>query len=111
MINEQLNTIVVRDTEDVIKLAERIIENNDRKPAEMILEVEILEVNRNKSERLGLDFGTYSFTAAVPGTVPLNRQIRSSIASSATLAIPSLTFRLFKQEIGRASCRETLCEA
>ncbi len=99
MINEQLNTIVVRDTEDVIKLAERIIENNDRKPAEMILEVEILEVNRSKSERLGLDFGTYSFTAAVPAPVPLNRRIRSSIASSATLAIPSLTFRLFKQDV------------
>jgi general secretion pathway protein D len=99
MINEQLNTIVVRDTEDVIKLAERIIENNDRKPAEMILEVEILEVNRSKSERLGLDFGTYSFTAAVPGPVPLNRQIRNSIASSATLAIPSVTFRFFKQDV------------
>src|SRR6267143_1653059 len=99
MINEQLNTIVVRDTEDVIKLAERIIENNDRKPTEMILEVEILEVNRSKSERLGLDFGTYSFTAAVPGPVPLNRQIRNSIASSATLAIPSVTFRFFKQDV------------
>src|SRR6266571_4841736 len=74
IVNEQLNTISVRDTEDVIKLSERIIENNDRKPAEMILEVEILEVNRTKSERLGLDFGTYSFTAAIPapGTVPLN---------------------------------------
>ena len=48
---------------------------------------------------LGLDFGTYSFTAAVPGPVPLNRQIRSSIASSATLAIPSVTFRFFKQDV------------
>ncbi len=99
MVNEQLNTISVRDTEDVIKLSERIIENNDRKPAEMILEVEILEVNRSKSEKLGLDFGTYAFTAAVPGPVPLNRQIRSSIASTATLAIPSATFRFFKQDV------------
>jgi general secretion pathway protein D len=99
MVNEQLNTISVRDTEDVIKLSERIIENNDRKPAEMILEVEILEVNRSKSERLGLDFGTYAFTAAVPGVLPLNRQIRSSIASTATLAIPSATFRFFKQDV------------
>src|SRR6266851_1495811 len=101
IVNEQLNTILVRDTDDVIKLCERIIENNDRKPAEMIIEVEILEVNRTKSERLGLDFGTYAFTAAIPspGTVPLNRQIRSSIASTATLAIPSVTFRFFKQDV------------
>jgi len=99
IVNEQLNTISVRDTEDVIKLSERIIENNDRKPAEMILEVEILEVNRTKSERLGLNFGTYAFTAAVPAAVRLNRQIRSSIASTATLAIPSATFNFFKQDV------------
>ncbi len=99
IVNEQLNTISVRDTEDVIKLSERIIENNDRKPAEMIIEVEILEVNRTKSERLGLDFGTYAFTASVPSPLPLNRQIRSSIASTATLAIPSATFRFFKQDV------------
>jgi general secretion pathway protein D len=99
IVNEQLNTITVRDTEDVIKLSGRIIENNDRKPAEMILEVEILEVNRTKSERLGLDFGTYAFTASVPSALPLNRQIRSSIASTATLAIPSATFRFFKQDV------------
>jgi len=99
IVNEQLNTITVRDTEDVIKLADRIIENNDRKPAEMILEVEILEVNRTKSERLGLNFGTYAFTASVPAAVPLNRQIRSSIASTATLAIPSATFNFFKQDV------------
>jgi len=101
IINEQLNTITIRDTEDVIKLTERIIDNNDRKPAEMMLDVEILEVNRNKSEKLGLDFGTYSFTAAIPapGTVPLNRQIRSSIAAAATLTIPPVTFRFFKQDV------------
>ena len=35
IVNEQLNTVTVRDTEEVIKLCERIIENNDRKPAEI----------------------------------------------------------------------------
>jgi general secretion pathway protein D len=101
IVNEQLNTVTVRDTEDVIKLSERIIENNDRKPAEMILDVEILEVNRSKSERLGLDFGTYSFTAAVPspGTVPLQGSIRESIRSAATLTVPPVTFRFFKQDV------------
>ncbi len=99
IVNEHLNTIVIRDTEDVIKLSERIIENNDRKPAEMILDVEILEVNRTKSERLGLDFGTYAFTAAPGGTVPLAGSIRDSLASTATLAVPSVTFRFFKQDV------------
>ncbi|MGB5080898.1 MAG: secretin N-terminal domain-containing protein [Burkholderiales bacterium] len=100
IINEQLNTITIRDTEDVIRLVQRIIENNDRKPAEMVLDVEILEVNRSKSEKLGLDFGTYAFTAAVPapGTVPLD-SIRSTVRASATLTIPPVTFRFFKQDV------------
>ncbi|MGH8720989.1 MAG: secretin N-terminal domain-containing protein, partial [Burkholderiales bacterium] len=101
IINEQLNTLTVRDTEEVIKLSERIIENNDRKPAEIILDVEILEVNRSKAEQLGLDFGTYAFTASVPpsNTVPLSGSIRDAIRANAVLTIPPVTFRFFKQDV------------
>ena len=99
IINEQLNTLTIRDTEDVLKLTERIIDNNDRKPAEMILDVEILEVNRTKSERLGLDFGTYALTLAAPNPVPIAGSIRDSLTNSATLTIPPLTFRFFKQDV------------
>ncbi|HKQ31304.1 MAG TPA: secretin N-terminal domain-containing protein, partial [Burkholderiales bacterium] len=100
-INETLNTIAIRDTDDIIKVIERIIETNDRKPAEILLDVEILEVNRNKAEKLGLDLGTYSFTAALPtpGTVPISGSIRRAIESTATLSIPSVTFRFFKQDV------------
>jgi general secretion pathway protein D len=99
IINDQLNTVTIRDTEQVMRLAERIIENNDRKPAEIILDVEILEVNRTKAERLGLDFGTYAFTVAVPGTVPLSGSVRDAISAAATLTIPPVTFRFFKQDV------------
>lgn len=101
IVNEQLNTIVIRDTEDIIKLCERIIENNDRKPAEIILDVEILEVNRTKAEKLGLDFGDYSITASLPspGTVPAAGSIRRAIRASATLSIPPATLRFFKQDV------------
>ncbi len=99
IVNEQLNTIAIRDTEDVIKLSERIIDTNDRKPAELILDVEILEVNRSKSERLGLDFGTYSVTASVPQPVPLGGSVRAAIRASALLTVPPVTFRFFKQDV------------
>lgn len=99
IINEQLNTIAVRDTAEVLRQAERIIEVNDKKPAEIILEVEILEVNRNKAERLGLDFGSYQISAGVPNPVSVAGSIRESIRSTATLTIPSTTFRFFKQDI------------
>lgn len=95
IINENLNTLIVRDTEETLRLAEKVIENNDRKPAEMILEVEILEVNRSKAEKLGLDLGSYTITVPVP-----EKQTSFSAAkNAATLTLPSPTFRLFKQDV------------
>lgn len=97
IVNDSLNSIVLRDTPEIVKLAERIIENNDRKPAELVLEVEILEVNRTKAERLGLDLGTYQVSAAVPAfkiTTPFKDAIDAT-----TLTLPSATLRFFKQDV------------
>lgn len=97
VVNEQLNTLVVRDTTEVLRVAERIIEANDRKPAEMILDVEILEVNRNKAERLGLDLGGYQISATVPA-FPIGTAWATA-RDAGTLTIPATTFRFFKQDV------------
>lgn len=97
VINEQLNTITIRDSEEIIRLAERVIQNNDKKPAEVILEVEILEINRTKAENLGLDFGGYQVTAAVP-PYPLGSSFAAA-KSTGTLTIPSATLHFFKQDV------------
>jgi general secretion pathway protein D len=101
IINEELNTLLVRDTEDVIQLVQRIIDSNDRKPAEIILDVEILEVNRTKAEKLGLDLNSYSVTASLPPpfTVPVTGSIRDAITNNAVMTIPAATLRLYKQDI------------
>jgi general secretion pathway protein D len=101
VIDEQLNTLLVRDSEDVMKLIEKIINVSDRKPAEVILEVEVLEVNRSKAERLGLDLGSYEIGASVPATPPilLSGSIRNQVRDSAVLTLPGATFRFFKQDV------------
>lgn len=97
MVNEQLNSLAIRDTAEILRLAERIIEANDRKPAEMILDVEILEVNRNKAEKLGLDLGGYQVSANVPA---FRISTPWAVAKdSGTLTVPSATFRFFKQDV------------
>ena len=98
VMDEQMNTLLVRDSEEVIKLAEKIINVSDRKPAEVILEVEVLEVNRSKAERLGLDLGS-EIVVSVPGTISLGSSIRNQIKSRAVLTLPSATFRYFKQDV------------
>lgn len=97
IVNEELNSIIIRDTAEVLKLAERLIEANDRKPAEMILEVEILEVNRNKAERLGLDLGSYAVGASVP-PFPLTSSFSRAL-DAGTFTVPSATFRFFRQDV------------
>ena len=55
-VNEPLNTVVVRAEPEKIMLAEQIILANDRRDAEVVFDVEILEVNKNKRKRLGASF-------------------------------------------------------
>lgn len=98
IVNEQLNSLVIRDTEDVLKLVEKLVESNDRKPAEIIMEVEILEVNRTKADRLGLDFGSYQASANVPAYA-LGGSLRKAAEQTGTLTIPSITLRFFKQDV------------
>lgn len=99
--NYDLNTIVVRDTEEAIKVAEKVISANDRRPAEIILEVEILEVNRSKAERLGLDLSPYSIKASIPTatTIPLAGSIPIAVRNAAILTLPSATLNFYKQDV------------
>ncbi|MDH5700855.1 MAG: cohesin domain-containing protein, partial [Nitrospirota bacterium] len=55
-VNEPLNTVVIRDEPDKISLAEQIILANDRQDSEVLFDIEVLEVNRTKSRRTGLNF-------------------------------------------------------
>lgn len=55
-VDEKLNLVVVKDTPDAIRMAERLVATLDVADPEVMLEVEVLEVSRNKLMQLGLDF-------------------------------------------------------
>ena len=57
------NTITVRATPAVTAVIERVIAANDRPRAEIIVDIEILEVNRERTRAFGLDLGQYSIGA------------------------------------------------
>ena len=58
--NEQLNAIILRDTADKVKVAERIIEANDKSKAEVVVDVELLQVNSARLRDLGVTLSSYS---------------------------------------------------
>jgi general secretion pathway protein D len=57
-IDEKLNLLVIRDTPDAVRMAEKLIANQDLGEAEVMLEVEVLEVGYNKLQQLGIQWPT-----------------------------------------------------
>ncbi len=77
--NKTSNTIAVRATAPVVAVAERLIRALDKPRAEVVIEVQILEVNRNRAKSFGINLSdyalglTFSPEAAPPntsGTIP-----------------------------------------
>jgi general secretion pathway protein D len=58
--NTVANSITVRATSAVTAIIERVIAANDKPAAEIIIDVEILEVNREKATRYGLNLSDYA---------------------------------------------------
>lgn len=58
--NDQLNAIILRDTADKVKVAERIIEANDKSKAEVVIDVELLQINTGRLRELGVSLSSYS---------------------------------------------------
>ena len=61
-IDEKLNLLVMKDTPDAIRLAEKLIVAQDRAEPEVMLEVEVMEVSRNRLLELGIQYPN-TFTA------------------------------------------------
>lgn len=57
-VDERSNLIIMRDTPDVIRAAERLIAAQDVADPEVLLELEILEVSSNKVRDLGITMPT-----------------------------------------------------
>jgi len=54
------NTILARASVPMLQIIERIIEANDKPRAEIVIDVEILEVNRNRAKQYGLELSQYA---------------------------------------------------
>jgi type II secretory pathway component GspD/PulD (secretin) len=69
--NKTKNTLTVRGSAAMVEIIERVVEANDRPAAEVVLDVQILEVNRNRAKQFGLNLSQYSITGIFsPETAP-----------------------------------------
>ena len=103
-VDAKLNLIVMRDTPDAIRVAERLIAAQDIAEPEVMLEVEVLEIGTNLLETIGIQYPSqisYSVVGAAgtPGTVTLPELInRNAGLVRATLSDPALVINLLHQD-------------
>lgn len=83
-VDERLNVLVLRDTPDVVRQAEFLVDRLDAADPEVMLEVEVLEVSRNRLQELGLKFpDQLGFGALQPATTMT--VLSGGISQTATL--------------------------
>jgi general secretion pathway protein D len=80
-VDDQLGLLVMRDTPEAVRLAEKLIASQDLAAPEVVLEVEVLEVSRNKLQQIGIQWPSQitltpagagaAGGAATPGTLTL----------------------------------------
>lgn len=70
-IDEKLNLLMIRDTPEAVRLAEKIVRLADRPEPEVMLDVEILEVKRSRILELGLQWPTQFSALPSSATSPL----------------------------------------
>jgi general secretion pathway protein D len=103
-IDERLNLLVMRDTPEAIRLAEKLIAAQDLAEPEVILELEVLEVTRSKMQNLGLQYPTQvaasvQGAAGTPGQATLRElQNFNSGMVSVTITDPAVVINLKRQD-------------
>lgn len=66
-IDERLNMMVVRDTPEVVRLIERLIQGLDVAEPEVVLELEVMEVSSKALDKVGIDLPA-SASYGLPGS-------------------------------------------
>lgn len=104
-VNEQLNAITIIDSADKIAIAGRLIEANDKAKAELIIDLEILEVNQSKLKKYGIDIrskdspGIATSVGFDDTEVRLNNLRRlNQLGSYIATPIPSAIIQLLRQD-------------
>jgi general secretion pathway protein D len=96
LVNEKTNSIVMRDTPEAIRLAEKMINDQDIADPEVMLEVEVLEVNRTRLSQIGINFPsklTLTAQGATPNTGLTLNQLQN-LNSSDLVTSPALATTL-----------------
>lgn len=74
VVDEKLNLLIVRDSAEVVRLAEKLIAAQDVAEPEVMLELEVLEISVNRLMDMGINWPT-SVSASISGAAGVAGQL------------------------------------
>ncbi len=93
-VDERLNLLIMRDTPDAIRLAEKIIAVQDLAEPEVMLDVEVLEVKRGRLLDLGVQypnqFSLLNLPPATTSTIGQGGVVTNTTPPASVLTVESL---------------------
>jgi len=100
--NADLNSVTIKDTPQKVAIGERIINANDKSKGEVVIDVELLEINRTTAENVGLDLSSKTLSLTFKDglqSVPLNNLDILRQAGNWTVGvIPSVVLSFLKSD-------------
>jgi general secretion pathway protein D len=86
-VDERLNTLTMRDTEDAVRMAEKLLQSQDQSNPEVVLEVEVMEVATQRILDLGLQWpNTFGVVNSDGSAVTLLDQLKGINSSRITIS-------------------------
>lgn len=84
-VNEESNSLIIRDTSDIVGVVEKILEANDVPDPEVVLEVEVMEITDKNAQNLGLLLSSYNVKlGAFKGANLLSDSLNTVTTTAAT---------------------------
>lgn len=87
-VNEDSNSIVVRDSADIVAVVEKILDANDMPEAEVVLDVEVIEMSDKNAQNVGLLLSNYNIQL---GAFSPKDKLMATTLTSATTTSSSTT--------------------
>lgn len=92
-VYERLNMLVMRDRPEVISLAEKLVSSIDIEDPEVMLEIEVLEVSRNRLQELGIVFPNQLSVLSADTALTLQALKNVNSANVGVSPSPAVNFR------------------
>jgi general secretion pathway protein D len=100
VINERANAVVMRDTPETVRMAEKLVASVDIAEPEVMMEVEVLEISRSRLQQLGISYptsATLAPTALSGGKSMVLNDLKNQNGNTITISNLGVTVDALKQ--------------